>query len=416
MLTQKNLLNYKKLKGKILPVFIDATNDLLNEFSGVLIEIFMSSLGKTRKEIENQTEDFIAAFDIDSTVAQGLLKLCFDLLTFESLLSTETAEFRAKVFRSSFSFLTKPGKNSTAENLNEIKAHQQNVALDLNFSMGEIEKLLYSDLPEYHKVTEVKSITALQLLNKYNVSLVQGLLFYCSKVKIILPAVNSCKAQFRQLLKHIKFFQLVAYFTKKNDLVEIEIDGPLSLFVHTQKYGFNLACFFPALLFMPQWELIANIEMGKDVRKHGELHLSHKTSLISHYKNYSAYIPEEFNLFAESFSKQENCAWRINENCDEILFDGENYFFPDFEFVHNNGERVYLELFHPWHAAALKHRISAIEKKALPFNFILGIAKVLLKEPDYATQFQESCYLKNHSFTFREVLSVEKVLQLLERF
>ena len=54
---------------------------------------------------------------------------------------------------------------------------------------------------------------------------------------------------------------------------------------------------------MPQWELSAQIEIGKESRKSGELNLSHKTGLLSHYKNYSAYIPEEFKLFGESFVK-----------------------------------------------------------------------------------------------------------------
>ena len=279
-----------------------------------------------------------------------------------------------------------------------------------------MESYLYSDLPEFHKVTEVKPITHTQLLNKYNVALVQGLLFHSGKLKIILPSVNNCKAQFRQLLKHIKFFQLVAYFTKKDDVVEIEIDGPHSLVVHTHKYGFNLACFFPALLFMPQWELVAEIEIGKELRKCGELNLSYKTKLLSHYKNYSAYIPEEFKLFATSFhdlTAKSRSPLNLNEDCDEILFDGDNYFFPDFEFIHENRERVYLELFHPWHSAALKHRLFSLAKKPPSFILILGVAKILLKDTAFAVEVQQYQYFNQFYFTFRDVVSVEKVLELL---
>ncbi len=449
MLTKKELLKYKKQKDKIVPIFIDPKCESLQEFAVALCDLFENSLGKTRKQIEEEANELISAFDVENITALGFKKLCFDLLTFESILSTESSEFRENVFAASFKVLsTVPSRGEPfGETAGTMEAYRYAVIQAVNasfealsfsgltreFSMSldspvspcgytgnhmleKVESYLYSDLPEFHKLTELKPITPLQLLHKYNVSLVQGFLFYCSSLKICVPASIQYKAHLRQLIKQIKFFQLVAFFTKKENSLEIEIDGPLSLFVHTHKYGFNLACFFPALLFMPQWEIMAFIEMGKEPRKSGVLQLSEKTGLLSHYKNYSAYIPEEFKLFFDSFAQLPACPWRITENCEEILFDGDNTFFPDFEFSHDDGTRVYLELFHPWHAAAIKHRLKAFAKKKPDFKLILGIAKPLLKDGNFAEEVQQSDYYSSFSFIFRDVLLPEKVLEALNKF
>ena len=411
MLTKKELLKYKKQKEKLLPCFIDPLNPILIEFNETLFEIFSQCLGKTRKEIECETDDMMNAFDVNAVVALGLKKLYFDTLTFESELSAQTTEFRESVFKESFLNLSQSPdnyKDLVVQSLNE-----NNPGLN-PYTKENIANYLYSDLPEFHKVTEIKPLMSNQILNKYNVSLVQGFLFYCREIKIILPSVSEYKAQFRQLLRQ---------FEKKENAFELVIDGPLSLFAQTQKYGFQLACFFPALLLMPQWELCAQIELGKELRQSGVLSLSHKTGLISHYKNYSAFIPEEFKLFSESFLQHKNAqSWILNDNCDEALFDGDNYFFPDFEFHSSKKEKeknskvrqpVYLELFHPWHGAALKHRLIALAKKKPSYKLILGVSTALLKKADISSFVQHNPYFVDFGFTFRDVVSVDKVIAKL---
>jgi uncharacterized protein len=419
VLTKKELLKYKKQKEKLVPVFIDTQNSLLLEFTESLLEIVSQSLRKTQKQIEEEMNHILCAFEVEQILAQGLKKLCCDLLTFESVLSEKTIEFRHKVFQTSFQYL------STTNCLNQYRKlvveHVDSALLPPGTVLhgagdNTIESYLYSDLPEFHKVTEVKSLSPTQLLNKYNVSLVQGLLFHCGKLKITLTSISQYKAQLRQLLKQIKFFQLVAHFEKFDDKIEIFIDGPHSLFEQTHKYGFNLACFFPALVLMPQWELEAEIELGKQSRQSGILKLSHKNNLQSHYKNYSAYIPEEFKLFAESFRNQAPPHWKLTEECENILFDGDNYFFPDFLFIHSSGKEVYLELFHSWHSAALKHRLLASSKKSPSFNLIVGVSKSILKDSLLNEELKNSSYFKDFSFEFRDVIPAGKVIEKLASF
>ncbi len=272
---------------------------------------------------------------------------------------------------------------------------------------------MYSDLPEFNKVTKFKEISPKSLINRYNVALVQGFLFYCEHVKINIPIIDTAKGDLRYLLKQIKFFQLSVQINKNADYVEILLDGPLSLFLHTQKYGFNLAAFFPALILLKKWEIEAKIEIGKLAKQQGILNLNQKSPLVSHYKLYSSYVPEEFLMFENLFLEKE-IEWKIFSECDEILFDGKNYFFPDYNFI-NNKKSIYLELFHPWHKQAIKQRIQYFENEH-PYHLIIGVSKVLLKDNEIKSMIESASFFKNKGFIFREMPTVDQVIEKLSSY
>ena len=104
-------------------------------------------------------------------------------------------------------------------------------------------------------------MTAEELLHRYNCAQVQGLLLRSESLMLTLP--ESGPAKLRQLLKYLRFNELLAKIvrdTKKNSKTLIlKIDGPLSLFVQTQKYGLNLANFFAAVLLQPKWKIDAQM-------------------------------------------------------------------------------------------------------------------------------------------------------------
>ena len=409
MLT-KDLLKFKKQKEKIIPQLIDIEKVEHLEFATVLVEFFQGSLGKTRKEIELECQSLVEAFPLDKIVALGLKKLCFDSLTFESELTCEATEFRRKIFQIS----AHTPRTTISQYQTDVwqKFSEQNTSQF--YTQEQLQQFLYSDLPDCHRATEFKSISPLGLLQKYNVALVQGLIFSSRQLTLTVPFASEHRAHVRQLMRHLKFFQLVCTIRKTENSMEILIDGPLSLFTSVQKYGLQLSSFFPAVLFLPQWKLTANIELGKLPRQQGTIQLSEKQGLVSHYKNYSAYLPEEFQLFHKAFTSIERNPYLLKEKCDEILFDGDSYFFPDFEFLSPCGKPVYCELFHPWHGAALKHRLFSLDKSSPGFIIILGVSKILLKDPEFARQVEQFSGFNKCLFSFGNVLVPLKVLDILK--
>ena len=403
MLTKKELLNYKKSKGNIIPSFIKPDDFVLNKFSESLVSLFSNSLGLSRADLEQETACILSAFEIDSIIQKGLLKLLMDRLTFESSFSGNISEFRNSVFINSNDYI------HSEKTLNLIE-YKKEVAENLKLKSDDLEFLLYSDLPEFNKVTKFKEISPIGLINRYNIALVQGLLYYCEYIQIKLFLSDCNKGDLRYLLKQTRFFQLSIQINKNDDSFEILLDGPLSLFLHTQKYGFNLAAFFPSLVLIKKWELEAKIEIGKLAKQQGILKLNHKSPLLSHYKMYSSYIPEDFIMFESLFLEKSN-EWKIQSECDDILYDGKNYFFPDYKFVKND-KFVYLELFHSWHKLAIKQRILNFEKNPSCL-LIVGISKALLKDIEIKQIVENSIFFKSKGFIFREMPTVSQVLDKL---
>ncbi|WP_161597551.1 DUF790 family protein [Fluviispira multicolorata] len=405
MLTKKELLLFKKNKGKIIPLFIDAKDPLLLEYAKDLIEVFLNSLGKKRRELEEEISHINSVYDYSNELQKGIVKLLFDRLEFKTSLGDEVIDFREVIFTKSCEYFNS-NKNISYD------SYIKSISEDINLFSEEIKLQLYSDLPEFHTATHFKSIQAKDLLNRYNLALSQGFLFHSSAIVIKIPIKENAKLEIRYLLKQIRFFQLVANIQITDDFYEIVLDGPLSLFMHTQKYGFNLASFFPSLVLLSQWEISADIQLGRTERSKGVLNLSYESPLVSHYKNFSAYSPDEFKMFAELFRKK-NGEWNIELYLDEIFYDGNNYFFPDYEFTAQN-KKVFLELFHPWHKTALKQRIVSIEKKKIS-GFIIGVSKALLKDIELQKLMEDSNYFKENGFIFREMPTVSQVSDILNR-
>ena len=407
MLTKKELLNFKKSKGRILPKFISSDNPELLQLAKSALQIFNNAIGMTRSEIEELIEQqLFIDMNVEEIFLKGLVKLLHDRLNYAEIIASDMNDFRHKLF-SNASHLLKQNSEIL------LPDYLKNVATTVGKSIEEIQKILYSDLPENTKAISFKDIEEKKLLNRYNLALVQGLLFHSESVTIEIEQHKNSKADLRFLLRQLKFYQLITYIKKENEKYYVEIDGPISLFLQTQKYGFNLAAFFPNVVLLSKWKLSAHITISKSSRSEGILELSEKSPLVSHYKNFSSYIPEEFQIFSEYFNNKSEF-WKIDSSNEEILFDGSNFYFPDFKFVKNN-KVVFLELFHSWHKKAFLQRLENIEKNNNN-DFIMGIAKNLIKDVEIASKIHESKYFQEKGFIFREMPTVNQVIEILKLF
>lgn len=78
------------------------------------------------------------------------------------------------------------------------------------------------------------------------------------------------------------------------------------------------------------------------------------------------------------------------------------------------GLQVAMELFHPWHATQLTRRLALLENEAGE-PLIIGVSKVLLKDPLVKETVEGSAYFKRCGFIFREMPTMQKVLPVLEK-
>ena len=123
--------------------------------------------------------------------------------------------------------------------LNEVAG-----ALSLTLTPEQIDRSLFADLKDEQRVQTFDDITPEHLLDRYNVALAQAILLRCTAMEVRIW--GETPARFRQLFRAVKFHRLICtiHETAGNSYT-LKLDGPLSLFSSTQKYGLQLALFLP---------------------------------------------------------------------------------------------------------------------------------------------------------------------------
>lgn len=414
MLT-KDLLCFRTKSGKIQPKFIDTTAPKFLKIAFELTELFSGSVGEERGTLENRSKQVLEGFTVGVMVGRGLEKLLIDRTEFDTESKTEVLELREKVFRNSSALMRKHEYsglyNSDCSEKDILESYRKALAGSIGITSENLSDQLYSDLPPFQKVIKFRKITGEALLHRYNCAQVQGLLLRSEKIKLKLP--ESSTASLRQLLKYVRFNKLLAKISfdhKKSKSIDMQIDGPLSMFLQTQKYGLNLANFFPAVLHQQEWEMDATVRIHKN--RTYILQLDQSCGIRSHLRQFLAYVPEEIEKLGLQLAKKLP-DWTLSSSNDFVPLSGENMCFPDYLLKHISGKKVPLELFHNWHSAPLLNRLSQLDaQKEAPL--LIGINRSLLKNKDVANKLESSDYFSRFGFLFRDVPTTAMLLPLLE--
>src|SRR5262249_31390786 len=145
---------------------------------------------------------------------------------------------------------------------------------ELKTDAEQVEASLFADLKTEQRLARFRDITPARPLERYTVALAQAVLLRATGVETTIR--GETPARYRQLFRQIKFHRLICNIESvKETAYRLQLDGPLSLFSATQKYGLQLALFLPTLLLCKQFELTARLRWGAE-RKDKVFHLSAK--------------------------------------------------------------------------------------------------------------------------------------------
>jgi len=399
----KNLIRYRIVKNKIFPRFIQTNDPLLLQTSSELLDLFNESSGKTRNQLISDSNNIIDYCNCPTIITRGLEKLLMDRTTF----NTESPEALVQFRKELFLFTSRLHQEKIQDTTNYYQSIEKNFQQDI----PHIQNQLYSDLPFNQPVVKFKALSADRLLHRYNCAQVQGLLIHCEQ--LILDIYSPDIASLRQLFKYLRFHQLLAEIIKLEDEIgfQIKINGPLSLFFQTQKYGINLANFFPAILHQKEWELTAEIRL-KNQKRPLILSLDQSCNILSHYNHFMAYIPEEISMLQQSVNKKLP-SWTIKPSETLIPLPGDAWCFPDFTLTHQIGDTFHLELFHPWHSSHVLYRLKQL-KDSKKSGLLLGVNKKLMKDPAIKKVIEQSVYFKKYGFLYNDMPTVRHIKKVLE--
>src|SRR5262249_43018519 len=152
------------------------------------------------------------------------------------------------------------------------------------------------------------------------------------------------------------------------------LDGPLSLFSATQKYGLQLALFLPAVLLCRDFELRAELRWGAQ-RKPKRFQLSPSDGLVSHFLDHGMDVPPGVAIFTELFRKKVT-DWEIAEEID-VLPLGDGFWVPDYRLRHRaSGKTVLLEVLGFWRRASAEKHLERLRQHAR-MPFLLAVSEQL---------------------------------------
>lgn len=292
------------------------------------------------------------------------------------------------------------------------------VASKINMSYDMVNREMWADLDENLVLEDFASIEPQKLIAWYNLSLMQTLLFNSTKLEFSVRGGSNWKRALRAV-KKLGLMYSLQYQQSKNSQEDQEmisnqkvgqdmhpafprefaspsriayednlicsIDGPLSIFKLTDRYGTSIAKLLPSITESAEWSLRAFIvrKTASTGKKIYEFIISNKESpdlpkpsdlFIDNYSNIKNTIFEKplstFSPTQPTFDSsveqkfavkfEQICSdWRLVREPDPLVVSDARGFIPDFAFE-KYGIRVYLEIVGFWTNEYLLRKIQKI--------------------------------------------------------
>ncbi len=357
--------------SRIEPRLIKPEDPRLQHRAGELITLVRQHEGCRRQELEDAFEEFVGS-DPHYRLVRGWTKLLLDRCEFAVASVVEPERIREAVFRKAREF--HPIRDDETRN----RLHTV-VAEELRCRPEDIPAGLYADLLQNQELISFEELTAEDLLNRYNLAQAQALLYRCQQMTITLKPQDA--AGYRQLFDAIKSYRLIHTISGSAQAgYTVTLDGPISLFHRSQKYGIQMAVFLPALLLCTSWRMKAELA-GKAGPIFYEL-TSDQKQLRSHYQTGgSAGRPDLEKLLAD-WNKKERSA--TLERCTEIIDGGGSAWIPDLAARSGAQEPLYLELLGFWTPHSLTNRLKQIAQTGVR-RYLLAVSNELRCSRDELT-------------------------------
>lgn len=405
MLTS-DLVLARVYKKQIRPRFISDGDPELLELAGGLIDAFDEHRGQARQQLDAELSELLGT-GTDFQLHRGLAKLLFDRCEFGSSGPIEPEQLRSRVFAEASEAYRATSSEEAQPFQFDRDAVLEAAASALEVGVEVVEQGLYADLKSEQVLGEFKRCTSEWLLRRYNVALAQGVLLRATRLEVELAPAPPEKH--RALFRKVKFFQLMHRVKRlPGGGWRLVLDGPVSVFKSTGRYGLQMASFLPTLLHFDAWILEAAVEWGPKRRKLS-FKLEPDGKLRSHTRLDGQWQPEEVRGFGERFEALDS-EWKIDRDGELVDLGGEGVLVPDYVFEHRRtGVRVVMEIYGFWNRGAVETRLALIRRHG-PERLILAISSLLAAGRDELGELSSEVYV------FRTQPVPRKVLRALESF
>jgi uncharacterized protein len=405
-----NLLRASLGKDRIIPHYLNRDDPHWIEVAETLLMVFREGIGLTRGEIASEVDELIGGGGLQTVTQQGLAKVLEDRAEFEVVADIPPDQLREKVFTKAAEArkqLAAADNGTHHRRPFNRDAVLSSVGEELGIPSEQVAATLFADLKAENRLIKFVDLSARELINRYNVALAQAVLLRSTGIDLEIRGEQP--ERFHQIVRRMKFHRLM--YTLKGTMNEgyrFHIDGPVSLFTATTKYGFQIASFLPVILPCSEFRLTAEVRWGpKRVPK--LFVLQNSDGLSWPQSEPRSYVPAEVAAFAERFT-QIAADWTLDESTELIELGQEGIWFPDYRATHKpTGLDVYIEVLGFWNRASVERLLRLIPAHGPP-RVVLAISDRL--KVDEGTLGK----LPGPVVTFKEIPNAPEILKRLESF
>ena len=429
------LLRTKISRGKIMPLFSTANfgNGSDYELANKLIVFFTNAQKAKQCKGDLLQKIGLLESEYDYKLVRGLFTLLERRCIFGKLNSLSTIAtpmlIRQKLFEES-------SKQGLALSDSQRQGIIQQIANQMHVSFDDVETLMWSDKDENLILTQFDTINPKDLILWYNLSLFQTLLFKCAELEFYVKG----GVYWKEVLRNVKRYGLMynlEYHSEDNadeDSIKCVLEGPLSLFKMTDRYGTSMAKLLPSIVGTPIWKINGSIVKKTDSgQKIYSFELSSdntgdflRSRIDPEYQNdgnaenndyiFDSSIEAAFaKKFYQHFNQNEKFGWKISREPDPLIADGKAMI-PDFLFE-RFGRKVYFEIVGFWTKEYLERK--AAKLKVLFYNNEKNknnksIDLLVAVNSDLSCS-QIETISKDRVFTFKKDVSIKPVLEHLKQ-
>jgi predicted nuclease of restriction endonuclease-like RecB superfamily len=366
MLTGK-LVRVRHARNRLVPMYLPPHSADWLGVAEQLLYIYRDAAGRTRGELEQDVAELVGDGPTQ-LVHQGLAKLLEDRCEFEVAADVPPDAVREAVFRTAADHHAAAAK---AGRPFDREAVLTAVGGELSATAEQVDLALFADLKDEQRILKFQDISPERLLHRYNVGLAQAILSRSTGLEV--RVWGESPPRYRQLFRAVKFHQLICDIRPADgNSYRLRLDGPLSLFSATQKYGKQLAAFLPALLHCKAFELSADVRWGAD-KKAKTFTLSATDGLRSHAPDWGTYAPRELAALVENFRANVD-GWSLSDDPHPVPLEGATWV-PDVTLTHlRSGKEVFVEVLGFWRKIDVEGHYKRL-RRAVPGRFVLVVSE-----------------------------------------
>jgi len=399
-------------RGKLVPHRLSPEDGRVVAVAGELCELYAGHVGSTRSSLERELalmeEDLGPGLDPRRgfRIVRALAKLLEERASWIAPTEADPYTLRTRIFELAAALPEPPAEEAGLLDVPTRADVLSRVAAESG--VEDPASSMYADRQGAQLLGEFDGPPPEDLVRRYNVAQVQGVLY--SARDLVVDLGESADA--RLVFHYVKLLGLVYDLEPVAHGYRLRLDGPLSIFGGTRKYGLRLAKFLPGLLLTSPWKLSASVEWKS---RETVLELDSETAgLEGHYlgPKEEREADDVRGAFVKAWERAKDTGgWNLQNGGDVLPFpEKKAALVPDFTLRHaDTGEVVQLEILGFWSERNLVERVALLREAEERGHRVLVAASERLG----ASQEALAGAVEGGVIPFKDRLSAKAVLSAL---